>query len=127
MIASVNYFKRRVAQDDYAKSISFIRVKHRVPEKQPVFPLKYYAPANFKSFLSLFGEREDLEMVAVFCYFAGLRIFEAVKLRKKDIRLMDNKAGYLVSVLGKGDKRRTTYILDKHVVKYIKEYLEQQD
>ena len=81
VIAAVTYFVKKIAVDDYAKNISYERIKQHDPEKQPVFPLKYYEEANFDSFLELFGSEQDLKHVALFGYFAGLRIFEIMKLK----------------------------------------------
>jgi len=65
--------------------------------------------------------------VAVFCYFAGLRIFEAVKLKKKDVRLMERGKGVSVNVMGKGAKHRVTYIMVEHVVKHVKTLLKREE
>lgn len=123
VIAAVAYFVKKIAKDDYAKSVSFDRLKQYDPEKQPIFPLKYYAKALFKAFMGLFGEEHDLNHIALFGYFAGLRIFEIMKLKKKDIRAMDKGKGLAIMVFGKGSKHRVTYIMDRHVVDYVNKWL----
>lgn len=106
----------------------FKRIKQYDPAKQVVFPLKYYEKANFKAFLQLFGEDDnEIKNIAIFGYFAGLRIFEIVKLKRKDIKQMNDDKGLSIMVFGKGSKHRTTYIMDKHVVTYITNWLKSKD
>lgn len=123
-MASVAYFVKHIAMDVYARSIKFERIKQFDPEKQPIFPLKYYDRLRFTEFLQLFGEEYDLKHVALFGYFAGLRIFEIMKMKRKDIRSMEEDIGLTILVFGKGSKHRTTYIMDKHVVEYINSWIE---
>lgn len=123
-VASVKYFVENIAKTDYDKSIIFKRVKETHPEKQTVFPLKYYQKTQFKSFLKVFGEDSDLSKIAIFWYFSGLRIFEAVKLKRTDLEYNQSQRSYSIHIRGKGDKNRLTFILDKHVVLYIKHWLD---
>lgn len=119
VLASVRYFVENVAVDDYAKSINYKRVKQHEPDKQPVFPLEYHQQTLFDKFIDMFGGEGDLSKIAMFCYFAGLRIFEALKLKKRDLTFNKSDGSYSVLVKGKGEKNRMTFILDEHVVKYL--------
>lgn len=123
VIASVAYFSKHIAQDSYVKEVEYSRVRQYDPDKQAVFPLKYFEKHKFEKLMKLMGNKHDLKHIILFGYYAGMRIFEIMKLKRKDIKLMEGNESISITVFGKGGKYRTTFIMQEHVVKYIQRWL----
>jgi len=123
VIASVAYFSKHIAQDSYVKEVEYSRVRQYDPDKQAVFPLKYFEKHKFEELMKLMGNKHDLKHIILFGYYAGMRIFEIMKLKRKDIKLMEGNESISITVFGKGGKYRTTFIMQEHVVKYIQRWL----
>ena len=100
--------KEGVIDSNPCENIDRIREKKTIPEA--------FTKEEVEALFSKI-QKIDVRMAAILMLYGGLRITEALHTRKKDIYAEDNTV--FIRVKGKGNKDRTTYIINDDIAKEI--------
>ena len=105
--------KKGIIDTNPCKNISRIKEKKTIPEA--------FTKEEIEALFSKI-QNKDVRMAAILMLYGGLRITEALHTRKKDIYVENGTV--FIRVKGKGNKDRTTYIINDNMAKEIVEHIQ---